>query len=97
MKYISRYLDHQRALIEESFGFVFEDKESKNMHKARAWIRNNRPEVLGQTMQVEEHGQIKTIVVDANFIIQEVRNMVNNVRLVDCKFLVGATRIYFDC
>ena len=41
MKYISGYLDHQRALIEESFGFVFEDKEGKNINRAEKWIKQN--------------------------------------------------------
>ena len=56
MKYISEYLDHQRALIKESFGFVLEDKEGKNINRAEKWIKQNQPGILGKTVRAEIHG-----------------------------------------
>ena len=66
-----------------------EDRESKNMHKARKWIEQNHPEVIGQKL---DNGSIAT----SQKIIEEIRNIIPNVRMCDCKFLLGLTRLYFD-
>ena len=66
-----------------------EDKEGKNINKAEKWIKANHPEVIGQQL---ENGTVIT----PRILTQEIRNTMPNVRMADCKFLVGVTRLYFD-
>lgn len=79
-------------MLDECFNkdqFLCEDKEGKNINRAEKWIKQNHPEVIGQTF---EDGTTIT----PRILTQEIRNTVPNVRMADCKFLVGATRMYFD-
>ena len=79
-------------MLDEAFNkdiFLCEDKEGKNINRAEKWIKDNHPEVIGQKL---ENGTTIT----PRILTQEIRNTVPNVRMADCKFLVGATRMYFD-
>ena len=79
-------------MLDEAFNkeqFLCEDKEGKNINRAEKWIKDNHPEVIGQKL---ENGTTIT----PRVLTQEIRNTVPNVRMADCKFLVGATRMYFD-
>ena len=78
-------------MLDESFSkeLIFEDKEGKNINKAEKWIKQNHPEVIGKHL---EDGTTIT----PRILTQEIRNTIPNVRMADCKFLVGATRLYFD-
>lgn len=79
-------------MLDECFNkeqFLYEDKEGKNINRAEKWIKQNHPEVIGRTL---EDGTTIT----PRILTQEIRNTVPNVRMADCKFLVGATRMYFD-
>ena len=74
-------------MLDESFckeKFLCEDKEGKNINKAEKWIKQNHPEAIGRTL---ENGTTIT----PRILTQEIRNTVSNVRMADCKFLVGAT------
>ena len=68
---------------------ILEDREGKNINKAEKWIKTNHPEVIGRKL---ENG----VVITPRVLTQEIRNTMPNVRLADCKFLVGITRLYFD-
>ena len=79
-------------MLDECFNkeqFLCEDREGKNINRAEKWIKQNHPEVIGRTL---EDGTTIT----PRVLTQEIRNTVPNVRMADCKFLVGATRMYFD-
>ena len=79
-------------MLDECFNkeqFLCEDREGKNINRAEKWIKDNHPEVIGQEL---EDG--KTIT--PRILTQEIRNTIPNVRMADCKFLVGATRMYFE-
>ena len=79
-------------MLDECFDkeqFLCEDRERKNINRAEKWIKDNHPEVIGQKL---ENGTTIT----PRVLTQEIRNTVPNVRMADCKFLVGATRMYFD-
>ena len=79
-------------MLDECFDkeqFLCEDREGKNINRAEKWIKDNHPEVIGQKL---ENGTTIT----PRVLTQEIRNTVPNVRMADCKFLVGATRMYFD-
>ena len=68
---------------------ILEDREGKNINKAEKWIKTNHPEVIGRKL---ENG----VIITPRVLTQEIRNTMPNVRLADCKFLVGITRLYFD-
>ena len=68
---------------------ILEDREGKNINRAEKWIKANHQEVIGQQL---ENGMTIT----PRLLTQEIRNTMPNVRLADCKFLVGVTRLYFD-
>lgn len=79
-------------MLDECFDkeqFLCEDREGKNINRAEKWIKDNHPEVIGQKL---ENGTTIT----PRVLTQEIRNTVPNVRMADCKFLVGITRMYFD-
>ena len=79
-------------MLDECFNkeqFLCEDREGKNINRAEKWIKDNHPEVIGQKL---ENGTTIT----PRVLTQEIRNTVPNVRMADCKFLVGITRMYFD-
>ncbi len=68
---------------------VNEDAEGKNINRAEKYVKQNHPEIIGRRLQngVEMTPRVFT---------QEVRNLMPNVRGANCKFLLGASRIYFD-
>ena len=68
---------------------VNEDAEGKNINRAEKYVKQNHPKILGSRLQngVEMTPRVFT---------QEVRNLMPNVRGANCKFLLGASRIYFD-
>jgi hypothetical protein len=68
---------------------LLEDKEGKNINRAEKWIKENHPEVIGKKL---EDGTTIT----PRILTQEIRNTIPNVRMCDCKFLVGTTRFYFE-
>lgn len=79
-------------MLDEAFDkeqFLCEDREGKNINRAEKWIKQNHPEVIGQKLQ-------NGTTITPRILTQEIRNTVPNVRMADCKFLVGATRMYFD-
>ena len=89
---IDRQILYWAHMLDEAFNkeqFLCEDKEGKNINRAEKWIKQNHPEVIGQKL---ENGTTIT----PRILTQEIRNTVPNVRMADCKFLVGATRMYFD-
>jgi len=78
-------------MLDECFNkdqLLCEDREGKNINKAEKWIKDNHSEVIGKKL---ENGTTIT----PRVLTQEIRNTVPNVRMADCKFLVGATRMYF--
>ena len=79
-------------MLDECFDkerFLCEDQEGRNINRAEKWIKDNHPEVIGRKL---ENGTAVT----PRVLTQEIRNAVPNVRMADCKFLVGAARMYFD-
>lgn len=79
-------------MLDEAFSkdqFLCEDIEGKNINRAEKWIKTNHPEVIGRKL---ENG----VIITPRVLTQEIRNTMPNVRLADCKFLVGITRLYFD-
>lgn len=66
-----------------------EDCESENMHKAQRWIEQNHSDIIGRTLQ-------NSVIAIPQKIIEEIRNMISNVRLAGCKFLLGLTCMYFQ-
>lgn len=87
IQYVAHMLD--AAMCNKCLISINEDKESKNMHKARKYIEHMHPDVIGQKFQ---NGTIIT----SQKLIEEIRNTIPNVRMCNCKFLLGMTRLYFD-
>lgn len=68
---------------------INEDAEGKNINRAEKFVKQNHPEIIGLQMQ---NGQT----MNPRIFTQEIRNMMPNVRGANCKFLLGASRLYFD-
>lgn len=81
MKTFLNYLNESTILLE--------DKEGKNINRAEKWIKENHPEVIGKKLQ-------DGTTITPRILTQEIRNTIPNVRMCDCKFLVGTTRFYFE-
>jgi len=92
MRTIEQQISYWAHMLDEALQnkcMLTEDRESKNMHKARRWIEQSHPEVLGQKLQ-------DGTVITSQKLTEEIRNTVPNVRMADCKFLLGMTRLYFE-
>lgn len=68
---------------------ISEDAEGKNINRAEKFVKQSHPEIIGQRL---ENGVDMT----PRVFTQEIRNLMPNVRGANCKFLLGAARIYFD-
>ena len=68
---------------------INEDAEGKNINRAEKFVKQNHPEIIGRQLQ---NGQT----MNPRIFTQEIRNLMPNVRGANCKFLLGASRIYFD-
>jgi len=69
-----------KNMVSECVRLLTEDAESKNMNRARKYLEANG---------VETHEERHKIITD-------VREEVPNARLLNCKFLLGVTRMYFE-
>ena len=68
---------------------INEDAEGKNINRAEKFVKQSHPEIIGRQLQ---NGQT----MNPRIFTQEIRNLMPNVRGANCKFLLGASRIYFD-
>ena len=68
---------------------INEDAEGKNINRAEKFVKQSHPEIIGRQLQ---NGQT----INPRIFTQEIRNLMPNVRGANCKFLLGASRIYFD-
>ena len=68
---------------------INEDAEGKNINRAEKFVKQSHPEIIGRQLQ---NGQA----MNPRIFTQEIRNLMPNVRGANCKFLLGASRIYFD-
>lgn len=75
--------------ILEAYQYICENAEGRNINKAEKYIKTTHPEIIGKTLQ-------NGVVMTPRIFTQEIRNTMPNVRLANCKFLLGVSRIYFE-
>ena len=87
---ISKFTNRDLQPIAEAYmRMICEDVEGKNINRAEKFVKQNHPEIIGKQLQ---NGTTMT----PRIFTQEIRNLMPNVRLANCKFLLGVSRIYFD-
>lgn len=87
---ISKFTNRDLQPISEAYmRMICEDVEGKNINRAEKFVKQNHPEIIGRQLQ---NGTTMT----PRIFTQEIRNLMPNVRLANCKFLLGVSRIYFD-
>lgn len=78
-----------QPISEAYFRVINEDAEGKNINRAERYVKTEHPEIIGRRLDngVEMTPRVFT---------QEIRKLTPNVRMSNCKFLLGASRIYFE-